>query len=231
MLFSLLSKFLSFVILLIIFVGIPTISYAVTPDEQVVDLINTERQKQNLSPLLYNDKLSQASASHNKLMKDCEAKYGRSACFVHTVTLMNEQGLLNRIQSTGYNPQAVAENIAWGYTTAQSTVTAWMGSSGHKANILGNYKDVGCGYTSPYWTCDFGRSFTAGSSATPTPTQSAPTLTPTQKPTPTLIPPSSTPTPTLSLPTPTTTIISTPTPGQSQKPWYCKYIPTHPFCR
>ena len=203
---------------------------AQTVEEQVETLINSERQKQNLPALLHNDNLFQASADHNKLISNCEKSFGRTACFTHTVTLLGEASLLNRIKATGYNPQGVAENIAWGHTSAVNAVSAWMASSGHRTNILGNYKDIGCDYLCPYWTCDFGRSFTAGSSATPTLTPTiSPTLAPTRMPTPTRTPtPTLTPTPT-KFPSPTVMSPFNPTP--EGKPWWCAYMPSFNLCQ
>lgn len=58
--------------------------------------------------------------------------------------------------------------------------------------------------------------------------------TPTSTPTPTPSPlPSPSPTPTPSFtptPTPTLVITITPTPTPSSKPWWCRYVPTHPRC-
>ena len=46
-----------------------------------------------------------------------------------------------------------AENIAMGYGTIDSAVNGWMNSSGHRANILGNYRTTGVAkYTSPSGT-------------------------------------------------------------------------------
>jgi uncharacterized protein YkwD len=39
----------------------------------------------------------------------------------------------------------VAENIAWGYLYT-AVVPAWLDSSGHRANIEGNYSQIGIGY-------------------------------------------------------------------------------------
>ena len=38
-----------------------------------------------------------------------------------------------------------AENIAKGYTSSEDVVKGWMNSSGHKANILGDYTTIGVG--------------------------------------------------------------------------------------
>jgi uncharacterized protein YkwD len=42
----------------------------------------------------------------------------------------------DRIRAAGYQPSTWGENVAAGYTSASSVVAGWMGSSGHRANIL-----------------------------------------------------------------------------------------------
>ncbi len=70
-----------------------------------------------------------------------------------------------RITQAGYlGWTAIAENVAMGYGTVQAVMDGWMGSSGHRANILNAaYTDVGFGQALDsggvnYWTQDFGRS-------------------------------------------------------------------------
>lgn len=221
MLFSQKSVLAVSILSLGLFLIAPVKANASTIEDQAVSLINTERQRQNLPPLNYSEKLYKASLGHNNVMSDCTKKYEKSTCFSHTVTILNEQTLLNRIKATGYSPQAVAENIAWGYSTSGGIVGAWMGSSGHRANILGNYKEVGCSYMSPYWTCDFGRSaITFGSSEMPTsPKASTSTPTMTQIITPTSI----------SSPTPTTLMQTLVVPTGKQ--WWCIYVPSISTCQ
>jgi len=49
-----------------------------------------------------------------------------------------------------------AENIAYGYSSAQAVFTAWMNSSGHRANILGaGYTRMGACLAGTYWTQQF----------------------------------------------------------------------------
>lgn len=228
--------------------------HAATFEEQVVSLINNERQKQGIPAFSSSEKLYQASLDHNNKMFDCSKTYSFNSCFKHQVTLLNESTLMSRIKDMGYNPQSVAENIAWGYTTPASVVSGWMGSSGHRANILGSYKDIGCdyfdglsgSYKGMYWTCDFGKSFGA-TSTTPTPTRA---LTPTPTRTPSLTPtraPSITPTPTLrsisNTPTPTRIVTPTPIVRPSITPavtptvipgstaWWCMVAPSSMFCK
>lgn len=253
-----LNRLLLIVLLLSVFgflFGKLSIVHAATFEEQVVDIINAERQKENLSPLNVSDKLTQAAKTHNELMADCAKTKGVDACFEHQID--GEASLKDRIKATGYNPQADAENIAWGYQTASSMVAGWMDSSGHKENILGDYKDIGCDYVDSmngsykgiYWTCDFGKSFSTStntptptnkSTSTPTPTKK-PTSTPTKAPTPTRRPtatltPTKKPTSTLTKsPTPTRKPTYTPTPTKApvstSKPWWCVLVPSHPSCK
>jgi uncharacterized protein YkwD len=54
----------------------------------------------------------------------------------------------------------VTENIAMGQTTGSEAVSSWMGSSGHRANILGGHTRVGIAVAhaadgTPYWCQQF----------------------------------------------------------------------------
>jgi hypothetical protein len=48
----------------------------------------------------------------------------------------------------GYDYAAAGENLAYGFDNNSEIIDAWMGSTGHRANILGNYKDMGFGFAS-----------------------------------------------------------------------------------
>jgi hypothetical protein len=50
------------------------------------------------------------------------------------------------ITNAGYSYQTAGENLAYGFATASDTITGWMNSPGHRANILNtSYKEVGFG--------------------------------------------------------------------------------------
>jgi len=49
------------------------------------------------------------------------------------------------IEQFQYHYQLAGENLAYGFTDSAETVAAWMNSESHKANVLGNYADVGFG--------------------------------------------------------------------------------------
>lgn len=50
------------------------------------------------------------------------------------------------IAATGYSYQTAGENLAYGFATASDTITGWMNSPGHRANILNtSFTQVGFG--------------------------------------------------------------------------------------
>lgn len=56
-----------------------------------------------------------------------------------------------------YKGGMVGENIAWNYGSPWNTVmTGWMCSSGHRANIMTDYLELGTGIVGEYYTQDFG---------------------------------------------------------------------------
>ena len=125
-------------------------------NDQVVGLINQERINNGLPALTVQSQLTAAARGHSQDM----------ACnkfFSHTGS--DGSSFSTRISRAGYSYSAAAENIAAGYGDPASVVAGWMGSQGHKDNMLNpNYTEVGIGYIyvagSPYgvyWTANFGR--------------------------------------------------------------------------
>lgn len=127
----------------------------------------------------------------------------------------------------GYAYVAAGENLAYGFNTGSEVNTAWMNSPSHRANILGNYTEVGFGIASS-------ATFQGGentlvvahyglppASATPSPTPvTTPTLQ-TTTPTPTPAAPTQEPAPTT---TPTSNTSTTPT--ESPAPTSAESTPT-----
>lgn len=66
----------------------------------------------------------------------------------------------------GYDYRAWGENIAAGYQSPKAVVNGWISSPGHRANLLGDFEEIGIGYFEPsekigatydtYWTQVFG---------------------------------------------------------------------------
>ena len=160
-------------------------------ENTVARLVNEQRAAAGLPALLVAPSLNRAAAWKSA---DPSNTGGGSVPFGHTDSLGRAPS--QRAGDCGYPGQA-AENIAYGYS-ASGVVTAWMGSAGHRANILGSYYTVmGVGHTGTSWVLNFGITVESGSypigggtpptaapTSTPSPTRSAPnpTATPTSAP-------------------------------------------------
>lgn len=98
--------------------------------QQVLDRTNAERTARGFAPLAYHEKLAQAAEAHaaDQYSRDCVTQIS------HTGTDGSDTRV--RIGRTGLDVRNWAENIACGQRTPTQVVTAWMNSSGHRANIL-----------------------------------------------------------------------------------------------
>jgi uncharacterized protein YkwD len=123
-------------------------------ENKVVDLVNAERVKAGCGKLRNDSRLQKAARSYSALMAEKDF-------FSHTGP--DGSTFVDRVAAAGYpRSAAAAENIAYGYADAAAVVKGWMGSAGHRANILNcDHKAVGVGLayrkSTPYWTQDFGR--------------------------------------------------------------------------
>ena len=139
---------------------------------QVVALINQHRATLGLAQLAVSSPLTASSkwkslhmAGHGYFGHDDPAPFSRTA--------------YQRAKDCGFSGSTWGENIAYGYTTAQSVVNGWLGSPGHKANIEnGNFTSTGVGVASSaggqlYWTQNFGND--AAAAQPPAPAPPAPT--------------------------------------------------------
>jgi len=137
----------------VITVYLPIIYRSPTPEEELVDLINAERSRLGIVPLLQiNWLMMQVAEAHSQDMIDRNF-------FDHT----NPDGLTpaDRLINAGYSGYYSGENIGGGYPTPQAMFNAWMSSEGHRSNMLSeNYTEIGIGYVTGgyyghYWTADF----------------------------------------------------------------------------
>jgi uncharacterized protein YkwD len=141
---------------------------------QVVSLINQYRAGMGLSQLAISSPLTASSEWKSLHM----AGYGY---FGHDDPAPPvSRSAYQRATDCGYVGSWWGENIAGGYTTAQSVVNGWLGSSGHRANIENaNFTSTGVGVAANgsgqlYWTQSFGNDV-SGSTPAPAPTPPAPT--------------------------------------------------------
>lgn len=113
---------------------------AQTLQEQVLERINVERWNNGqLPPLKGQANLDAAANGHSQAM-------GVRNFFMHcdpdTLTSPGD-----RMVAAGYAGNGWGENIAAGYSSAAQVVAGWMGSSGHRANILStSHREVGTGH-------------------------------------------------------------------------------------
>jgi stress response protein SCP2 len=120
---------------------------------EVVDRTNAERALHGLRALTVDQRLAAAAQAHS-------ADMVRRAFFAHESP--DGRQVWDRAVAAGYAYRKVAENIAAGQHTAEEVVRGWMGSPGHRANILdGDLTQIGVGRADGgsygvYWTQVFG---------------------------------------------------------------------------
>jgi uncharacterized protein YkwD len=95
--------------------------------QSVLAAVNAARLQKGCGPLKLNAKLTAAARAHAKAMAE-------KNFFSHTGKDGSKFGA--RIKRQGYSYRAAAENIAAGQSSAGAVVKSWMGSSGHRRNIL-----------------------------------------------------------------------------------------------
>ncbi|MFL5927124.1 MAG: CAP domain-containing protein [Gaiellaceae bacterium] len=125
---------------------------------QVVDLINSHRSGMGLVALKVTPSLTSAAVWKARHMAEYQYMTHEDPAppIARTVP--------ERLAACGYPSSTTGwgENIAWGYQSAASVVTAWLNSPGHKANIEnGTYRATGVGAAvsasgAVYWAQDFG---------------------------------------------------------------------------
>jgi len=120
----------------------------------VVCLINDQRRMRGLPDLRENPRLNRSAQGWTTEMV-AHRDFSHGADFA------------SRITAAGFRWSNAGENIATGFTTPASVVTAWMASTGHCQNILNpSYRYVGTGVSDHpigdvhvhggTWTQDFG---------------------------------------------------------------------------
>lgn len=118
---------------------------------QVAALVNAERAKYGLSALTVDTNVQQAALVRAK---------ETAQSFSHTRP--NGSSFSTALTEAGVSYRTAGENIAYGQTTPQQVMNAWMNSSGHRANILNaKYTTIGVGYTVINGTAYWAQLFTA----------------------------------------------------------------------
>jgi uncharacterized protein YkwD len=110
-------------------------------DEQIqteaFNLINSARVAAGVAPLANDPKLVALAREH--------------VLYMIQQGVLSHDGFYDRAARSGYS--YVGENVAAGYRSAQSLVNAWLGSSGHRANIMNSaFKYAGLAHING-WAC------------------------------------------------------------------------------
>ncbi len=114
-----------------------------------IDATNAERVAAGLPALASNSALNAAASAHSV---DQATRNKMS----HAGSDGSDAGV--RIARAGFSASTWGENVAAGYASGDSVVAGWMGSSGHRANILNaNFTSIGVAYAQSsdgtlYWT-------------------------------------------------------------------------------
>ncbi|MBE9155514.1 CAP domain-containing protein [Nodosilinea sp. LEGE 06152] len=133
--------------------GVTIAQADVTIAQELLRLVNAERQRVNAPPLVLNEKLTAAAQRHAQDM-------ATSRRMSHTGS--DGSTMRSRIDATGYRWSTIGENVAMGQPTAAAVMSAWMNSPGHRQNILNPaFTELGVGQATGsgriYWTQVFGR--------------------------------------------------------------------------
>jgi uncharacterized protein YkwD len=133
---------ISFVAILVFFAGVINVTLiqktnllSAVISQTLVDLANTDRSQNQIAGLNVNQTLVMAA----QLKADDMASKGY---FAHT----SPEGKTpwSWFDVVGYNYQYAGENLAVNFSDSSDVNTAWMGSPGHRANILnGKFTEIG----------------------------------------------------------------------------------------
>lgn len=122
--------------------------------DELLVAVNEERRKAGLGPLCPNDKLTSAAQKHSEDM-------AHNNFMSHTGS--DGSSMSQRVDRESFRWSNLGENVAAGQQDVASVMRAWMNSSGHRRNILGNFKFFGGGMARNsnarygiYWTQVFG---------------------------------------------------------------------------
>lgn len=98
---------------------------------ELLDLINSYRVENNLNPLSIIEHISFKSCEHNKYMIATNS--------------VNHDGFAQRKENlkSVLGAFRVGENVAFGFSTPQAAMNAWIASDGHRTNLEGDYTHYG----------------------------------------------------------------------------------------
>lgn len=102
-----------------------------TTELELLDLVNAYRVENGLNALQIIQHISYKSEEHNNYM-----------IATNTVSHDNFSSRKTNLEQV-VGAVRVGENVAYGFSTPQATLNAWIASEGHRVNLLGNYTHFG----------------------------------------------------------------------------------------
>lgn len=125
------------------------IGLCLDPEEtNAITGLNNFRMRSGLRPCLIDLLLCNASRGHSSDMR-------RMGFFSHNSPVRGKNSFTSRAAQHGAS--ASAENIYMGSSRGSAANSAWINSSGHRANMLGGHSRVGVGRVGGHFTQMFGR--------------------------------------------------------------------------
>jgi uncharacterized YkwD family protein/spore coat assembly protein SafA len=126
-------------------INIPNIDQQKSVEVNVLEIVNQERSKQGLKPLVMDWELQRVAR-----VKACDMS--QNNYFSHTSPTYGSP--FDMMKQYGISYRSGGENIAKGQQTPKEVMNSWMNSTGHRANILkADYTHLGVGYCQQgnYW--------------------------------------------------------------------------------
>jgi uncharacterized protein YkwD len=112
--------------------------------EEFIELVNSARADVRCPVLTLNAAVSSVARRHSQDMRD-------RGYFAHENP--DGQSPFDRLSAAGIGYRAAGENILMGTTSGQRAFELWMGSPGHRANLLNcAFTEHGIGTAATYWT-------------------------------------------------------------------------------
>tara|TARA_R110002073_G_scaffold335987_1_gene529753 strand:+ start:20478 stop:20963 length:486 start_codon:yes stop_codon:yes gene_type:complete len=99
--------------------------------QEILKLVNSHRKSVGKSSLARNDFADQLATDHTNYMIS-----------KNQISHDNFNQRFQELQQN-VNAKSAGENVASGYPTAESVMDGWINSSGHKANIEGDFTHIG----------------------------------------------------------------------------------------
>ncbi|WP_458626934.1 CAP domain-containing protein [Winogradskyella sp. PC D3.3] len=110
-------------------IEIPVAPQAKSIEIEIMELINAYRITEGLNPLNNHNTVKAVASTHTDYMIEVNN-------VSHDHFYLRKQSL-----QANANANIVTENVAYGFSSAESVVNAWLASPSHRDNIQGDYTD------------------------------------------------------------------------------------------